>query len=262
MPQIHIDRMKAYPSHRDPFAFTMGNGLYKDQFDSLMADGPESFKRSFEEKKPFIKVPRFYRKMKPNFNDPMTLYYILDILVDSAPNTYIRPTYLVPYLNERAPMFYWTVDLVGRMMAGLWECSIQTYLDEEDEGGMLYIADKTGDGEDIPQARRMRQLPFALGRDGRGKYYVVDPNNGVEGRFWLIEFRRRIIRLCYEAMQAERDGDLGKHKATNNTPLDFYIGLSPDPILSAQAFRANQAPTSMPPADPVSVADIFGGDDA
>jgi hypothetical protein len=231
----------------------MGGTDYQDQWQSLIDTGPASFKEAFP-RKPFRGHQHFRRKMRPNFNDPMVLYHVLHYLVESAPGSYIRPTYLAAMLNESEPQFYWTTDIVGRILAGIWEVCWLTYLDEEDEDGMRYIATKHGPDESgyeapIEESVRMHELPFAMGRDAKGKYYVIDPFKTYEGRFWLIKWRDMAWGWAYDAYMAEREGGLGANMWKEKTPAYAYIDPSPDPVLSAQAFRHSMVmgERSLPP---------------
>jgi hypothetical protein len=236
-----IDRQKSFPMHRDGHALVIDNSGIDTITRRAVSEGVESIQRTFENENPFKRFPNFFRKMSPNFNDPMVLYYLLDALYITQPGSYIRVPYVTQYLNDARPMYAWTVDLVGRMMAGLWETAIENYLDEVDGDGMEYIPSKNGDGEEIPEAKRLKHLPFALGRDSSGKYYVIDPDGTIEGRLWLLRFRMIAGDLAYRARVDEQDGHIGAGMAKCHTPASYYIPISPDPIGSAQFFRRRDA---------------------
>ena len=232
-----VDRQKAFPNHRDAFSLVPDPVGMEALTKRAIEGGIESVERSFEDVNPHRRFPKFYRKHTPNFNDPMVLYYLLDALYTSQPGTYLRPTYISARLSKTAPMYAWNVDAVGRMMAGLWEACIENYLDAEDDQGMEYIPSTRGDGREIPDKFRMRHLPLARGRDAMGKYYVLDPDMTIEGRLWILKFRKVAADLSYKAMMDEKDGDLGAGMGKTFLPSTFYLSLSPDPIGSAQYFR-------------------------
>ena len=233
---------KTFPSHGDAFSYQPDPEAGKVSFNLVAEQGNPTFVENMQGVQPFRKVPNFFRRSKPNFNDPMAVWFVLDALVKSAAHTYIRSQYLAPFLQNTSPQFSWNTDNTGRILAGLWETHRETYLDEEDEGGMLYIPDRTGDGEPIPEEKRLHMLPFALGRDGRGKYYVIDPQNGHEGRLWLLKFQYIMGREAEKAMRAEAGGELGAFQGKAQTPSAWYLSLAPDPVQSAQAHLASLHP--------------------
>ena len=250
---------KAYPSHRDGFSFAVEPDCAPRVWNQWMENANPSFKTSFSDINPFQKWPRFYRKLQPNFNDPMVLFYMLDALVQSREYTYIRPSELVSYLNNVAPMYFWTTDLVGRIISGIYEASVETFLDEDDERGMAYVPSMSGDKVPLTDEQRKRLLPFAKGRDGRGKYYIIDPQNGGAGRLWLLKFRHIAAQHAFKAMQMEADGDLGANQGKAQSPGVYYTSMSPDPISSAQSHFASLRPGVKPKAGLAVVG--WAGDD-
>jgi hypothetical protein len=239
---IHMANAKTYPLHRDAYGLAVDQFVSQALYDEAMDKEITSVMESMDGVKPFQKFPVFYRRRNPNFNDPMALFYVLDGLVSTQRGSYIRPIYISNWLQTRAPMYNWELGLTGRMIAGIYETVIETYLDEEDEGGMPYIARQYGDGKDIPHDERLHWLPFAKGRDSRGKYYVLDPQNGDEGVLWMLKFRWLVGKLATAAMQVEQTGHLGAGWGKAQTPVNFYLQICPDPIRSAQAYRNQQHP--------------------
>lgn len=239
------DGRKSFLLHRDSHGFFQDTDTVYAEYQHALGTASEELEAKLKEINYSPKQVAFFRRVRPNFNDPMTLYYVLSAMVEQRRGTYIRPTYLVSHLNKVAKMYLWDTGLVGRMLAGIWEACRQNYM-ETDDRDMEYIPSRTGDGEVIPDDKRLKSLPVALGRDAQGKYYVVDPKGGNEGFLWLLAFRDIAHKLAYKALIAEYQGELEAEMGKFNIPYQYYVGISPDPIRSAQAFRFNAVPRNAP----------------
>ncbi len=180
-----------------------------------------------------------YHKVPASFNDPMSVYFVLDALVNSARGTYLRPTYIVAFLRVHIGQFYWSNGVVGRIMAGLNGVCREVYLKEE---GNAYIIDSHGrqrDGSEpeIEEDEREHHLPFAQGRDSKGRYYVIDPQGGNEGLLWLLQCRKLFLR---EARQSMKDDDTGRFRENwggELGPTEYYYQQIDGPARTAVAFR-------------------------
>lgn len=170
---------------------------------------------------------RLYRKSAVNFNDPIAVFYVLDALLKVQRGHYIRPRYMVPYLRESHKQYYWTEAAVGRIVAGVWESCRQLY-DEE------YCS---FDGEYDES-----YLPFARGRDSKGRYYVVDPKNGTEGILWLTAFRSNAYKRAQMLMSAELAGEGDEALTHAVVGYDALMEYAPDPIRTPMAYHAQLEP--------------------
>ncbi len=234
---------KTYPIHKDAHQYIWDADAPLLEYQDALSKDIESINAAFENVSTVNpRTPTLYRKQHPNFNDPMTLYYLLTALLETKRGIYIRPSYLVGRLDVIAPQWLWDTAIVGRMVAGLWEACIENYLDEEDDKGMPYVMPNHGNDTPRDEKDRLRDLPFAMGRDVRGKYYVIDPQNGNEGILWLLQFRLTARKLSLQAMQREVDGVLGYNQGKAVVPSAIYLEWSPDPIRSGQAYQYSQTP--------------------
>ena len=179
-------RAKMFNQHTDGHQFYTDIVGREDQLKAVQELDIEAINEAFGTSFwPKTKPERPYRLLKAQFNDPVCVYALLDLLVRSRKGIYIRGEYLEDMLTREYPQYVWQGSTIGRMMAGLKAVCAQEYYT-------------------IPE----EELPFAKGRDARGKYYVIDPRGGDEGWLFLLKCRKIAAIRVQEMMQAQRQGDV------------------------------------------------------
>lgn len=148
---------------------------------------------------PEPRVKRLYRKNKAKFNDPICVYAVIELLLQSQPGVYLRPEYFLDILAREYPLYHWTSDTVGRLLSGLHTACGTEYFDAP-----------------------VHQLPFDKGRDARGKYYVIDPMGGNEGRLWLLRCRNIVLEKAVLLMNRQLGGDFTEDDPGLTQPGNLY----------------------------------------
>jgi hypothetical protein len=234
---VFTPQRAAYPLHQDNYIFQPDAKVLSGVIDQLKEEGRwpeelEQYRFSFKDHR------GFFHKTQASFNDPMSIFYVLDMVVKSQRGHYIRPGYLTPALRDLVPAFYWNANVVGRILAGIqvaceWEYgsdhAIQSHENENGERAEAY--DKTW-------------VPFAKGRDAKGAYYVIDPRGGNEGLLWLAALRSRFYQLSEMLMRNEQAGEfdpegiIGKGMVAH----DFISEHAPGAIRSKAGYLAQVHP--------------------
>ena len=181
--------------------------------------------------------PQWLFHRPPNsFNDPISVYFVLDALCESRRGTYIRPWYIVDQLNKQVPQIYWTPGVVGRIMAGFYHLCEEMYINDDIDNEYLLPKEEFDTGEERQEAQR-RVLPFAQARDALGRFYVIDPEGGNEGLVWLLMARQIWLDLAEQAMVDDGDGRHGANWGKEQAPTDYYSEHFEERAREARAFR-------------------------
>ena len=181
-------KAKAYPLHQDVGQYYSDPAAIREQID--IAQDIDSVKERFDGAffpRPDLK--RYYRRHKFQMNDPIGLYFVVDMLCQQQRGTYIRPQYLSTALTPQQPLYYWDNRALGRALSGLWSACLEEY--RQPNGAAL----------------DPKWLPLARGRDARGVYYCLDPKGGNEGVLWLLRCRKVLMRHAKTVMNAEASGN-------------------------------------------------------
>jgi hypothetical protein len=190
-----------------------------------------------------------YHKVPASFNDPISVYFVLDVIVNSQRGIYLRPAYVTAFLREHIGQFYWSTGVVGRIMAGLSTVCADVYLNEQPEGE--YLVTERGPRKDgaavaFDEEDLYHHVPFANGRDSHGRYYVLDPQGGNEGLLWLLQARKLFLQ---EARQSMRDDGVGRNRdnwGNENSAADYYAQHLGAPARSGIAFKNQLQGGAMP----------------
>lgn len=234
-------RPKNYPHIQDKGMFIPDMEADHDMLKFLKEDASPGLRTWYDQNAVNLIPPgrSFYHREPAQFNDPRVLYLVLDTVVKSMEKQYIRPNYVAQYLGQRFSQYYWSSVAVGRVLAGIHAACVETYGIGETP-------------EDDPYVEEDKWMPFAQGRDGVSRYYVIDPHGGNEGRLWLMACRRRMFELAEYQQRSEgggrRDEYYGKGNAAAVTYNDaltsdgWLVGLGP--IRTKHAFDAHLADLS------------------
>jgi len=184
-PQYLKTPEKAFPLHKDVWAYYPDGHAAKEAYKDAKEKQLEEVMDALGDSNPFPQTQPLvpFRKHKAQYNDPICVLGLLDALLLSQRGIYIRPGYLLDTLNRKFPHYYWSTQIVGRMLAGLNEVSKNIH-----------------DGE-------IREVPFARGRDSKGNYYVMDPKGGNECLLWFIKVRQVTVDRVQNLMRAEAGGN-------------------------------------------------------
>jgi hypothetical protein len=236
------DGRRVFPHHRD------GNGYMGDPFileatvselegKELPADTDILQRHGVLNVKP--DPQSLYHRPPNSFNDPISVYFVLDALVQARRGSYIRPSYVVRWLSDTVPQIYWSNGVVGRIMAGFYHLCEEMYINDDMENEYL-LPEKEGTEDEwlghVLEAKR-RLLPFAQGRDSRGRFYVVDPEGGNEGLVWLMMARRIWLDFAEQAMVDDGDGHHGRNWGSEQAPTDYFMEHMGERARPARAFR-------------------------
>lgn len=218
-----------YPLHTDNFQYMPDVRVQPGVLGSLKSEGryPEedmvTFKVAMDHKGPL------YRKQHSSYNDPICIFYVADALLKVPRGHYVRPRYMIPYLRESFPQYYWSENSVGRIVAGIHGACKEMY-DEH------LVDPQTNEYDD-------KRTPFASGRDSKGRYYVIDPKGGTEGVLWLTALRSNAFKWSRLLMTAEANGDFeNEYTGTQNTGREFVMEFAPDPIRGGLAYQSQLHP--------------------
>ena len=172
-----------------------------------------------------------YRKKPATFNDPIAIFYVLDAILRTPRGHYVRPRQLIPYLREQHKQYYWSETSVGRIVAGIHGACKEVY-----DGDWTVDANREEFDDSL--------VPFASGRDSKGRYYVIDPKGGTEGILWLTALRSNAYKKARLLMTAESSGDFEAEGILGHSVIgwDYILEWAPDPIRSATAYQAQLHP--------------------
>lgn len=225
---VFTPQRAAFPLHQDNYAFIPDSKVLPGVLAQLREEErmPDIGDLRLEVHNP----PTFFHKSPASFNDPMSIFYVVNAMLLSQRGHYIRPTYLVPYLRDHVHQFYWSSNVVGRIVAGVqMACSLMY----EDEGHAIQNGQYDA-----------TWLPIGKGRDSHGAYYVLDPRGGDEGLLWLAGLRDGAFKLSRRLLAAERDGVFEEEGVTGKGVVahEFIMEMAPNPIRSASAYLAQTHP--------------------
>jgi hypothetical protein len=216
-----LGRPKQFVLHNDAHQYYPDIGALKTTIERVRDQDIEAVNAAFGQAwYPVPSARRLYRKHKAKFNDPICVYAVLEMCIQSQVGTYLRPEYLLDILSREYPLYYWDAGGVGRMMSGLYATCGGEYIDAP-----------------------AHQLPFDKGRDARGKYYVVDPVGGDEGRLWLLRCRNIVLEKATALMARQLVGDFAEPDAGLVQPGNLYGEWFADTrIRDAQNYIAQMRP--------------------
>jgi hypothetical protein len=177
-----------------------------------------------------------YHRPPNSFNDPMSVYFVLDAICESRRGTYLRPWYLVDYLNRQVPQIHWTAGVVGRIMSGFFHLCEEMYINDDVVDEYLLPKQEFDTAEERHEAQ-LRVLPFAQGRDSLGRFYVLDPEGGNEGLLWMLMARRIWLELAEQAMVDDGDGHHGRNWGGEQAPTDYFMAHFSERAREARPFR-------------------------
>src|SRR5574343_531971 len=150
-------REKMYKQHADSYQYygdVAGRERLLDSIKEMKIEAvDEAFTPVGASWKVKTRTVRPYRLLKAQFNDPVCVFGVLELLLESQEGIYIRPEYLDVLLSRQYPLYYWPVSTIGRILSGLWQACATEY------------------NSDYPAPFAENELPFAKGRDAKGKYY-------------------------------------------------------------------------------------------
>jgi len=224
------DKRKVFPLHTDQYQFQTDFRAVGAVIEEIHEREAESGLEALQKYGALNERPEsktLFHKAVNSFNDPISVYFVLDALVTSERATYLRPSYLVAYLRRQVPQFKWTIGVVGRILAGFNAMAEELYLVDSDEH---IVAD------DSDAAKRL--LPFAQARDSQSRFYVIDPEGGDEGLLWLMQCRKIWLDLALQSME---DDDRNQPKANwgnEYSPAEYYMNHIEEPARNAVAYRA------------------------
>jgi hypothetical protein len=231
---------KSFPLHKDPYAFVYDTAVPAELIDEVT-------EKNLPDAMGTISLPHFqhgnrhkqwYHKTQAAFNDPLSAYFVLDAMVNSERGTYLRPLYLCQFLQTAVVQFYWTPTLIGRIMSGLEGACYSAYV--EDSPGE-FIPDTHANGDKLPESEVRAEIPFAKGRDSKGKYYVIDPRGGNEGVLWLMAARAAFYEKSQMSINGEKFGDFEAGRGNALTPVEWYKVVIPDTARDVQEYQNNKA---------------------
>lgn len=215
---------KAYPLHHDLGQYFADVEAIKAEvekgqdMESVLAGMDSAFYP-----KPAMK--RYYRRHKFQFNDPIGLLYVVDMLIWQQRGTYIRPHYISSVLAPQQPLYFWENRALGRALSGLATACWEEY---RQEGGA---------------ALDEREVPFSRGRDAKGAYYAMDPKGGNEGLFWLMNVRKVLLGLAGKVMHAEQSGNF-EFTLGNKADVGYSQNLAQPADLYAEWFEGTRVRTT------------------
>jgi hypothetical protein len=229
---LQRDRRKIFPFHRDQQGYTGDASIVRDTIVDLSENGGEQSQEALKKHGSLNRRgdrSAMFHRTKNSFNDPLSVYFVLDAIVESARGVYLRPSYLVHYLNDHVPQIWWNNGVVGRIMAGFSHLCMQLYFD--DDFSNEYLLEEHRD-------EAAKKAPFAQGRDAQGRFYVVDPEGGDEGLLWLLQARQIWLDLAIVSMQDDAAGTPGENWGKAEAPYDYFVEHLDEPVRDAKAFRA------------------------
>lgn len=200
---------KMFPDHLDNHQYIPDMAVAVHEVKDAIEKGIQEAVEALGERPfPVPHVNTLYRKHKAQFNDPICTYALLEMLIYSQRQIYLRPHYLIPQLQLNYPQYHWTNQIVGRMLAGLQEVCYMAYYPSVEP----------------------KETPFSRGRDAKGNYYIIDPKNGNEGLFWLVIARQKVLRRVIDLMRSEASGHMenslwSSEMIGGNQPADCYADI-------------------------------------
>lgn len=207
MPGIYANSRenKMYPLHQDTHGWYPDRGKMLQTLKDVQEQDLAEVEAAFPNHR-FIgelKVPRPYRRHKALWHDPVVLYAVVQALIDTQRGIYIRPGYLINFLNENWPLYYWSAAAIGRIISGLNSACESEY-------------------NPMGHKEKMTRLPLSKGRDSKGNYYVIDPVGGNEGLLWLSKVRNILVDKIHEVMGLEAQGIFDDSPLMNTSPNQHY----------------------------------------
>lgn len=178
---LQVQNSKTFPGARDRNEYLRHPDIVQMAIESLPADQQKQFLDPLDQIPDF--ADRLKHRTRSGFNDPMSVFLVIDAMLSAFPGSYLRSMYLSLWLNRNRPDFIWEPITVGRIM-----------------GEIVDVAAETFEG--------MERFPVDRGTDWRGHYIVIDPDGGYTGRLWLYKLRQRLIEKCQALLDAEFDGEV------------------------------------------------------
>lgn len=226
----------AYPIQKDMYRVIPDWKVLPGVYQQMVDD--DNLPANAEGLKVELPKGRLYHKTPASFNDPISVVYVLDALLKVPRGHYVRPSYLVPILTDDHPQMYWSANVVGRILAG-----IHVVCDEEygmDGYTLRKVRKNAEDGSEHREVNDEKWLPFANGRDSKGKYYVIDPQGGNEGLLWLARMRENAYKAARALMVAEAAGDFEPEGVVGSGVVaNEFIGvLAPPPIRTPTGYQS------------------------
>lgn len=229
---LERDKRKIFPHHHDGGGYNADEYVVEELIATETEKGGESTQYALKSHGVLSRRgnPRqMYHRSKNSFNDPLSVYFVLDAICESKRGIYLRPAYLVHYLNDNVPQIWWNNAVVGRIMAGFFHLCTENYWNDDIDNEYLKA-------HDTEQAQILQ--PFAMGRDSKGRFYVLDPEGGNEGLLWMLQARQTWLILAMDSIADDRDGRPGANWGKENAPTDYYMEHHPARARNAKAFRA------------------------
>lgn len=237
-----IDRRRVFPHHKDMFSYHPDPRILDETVEEEEQKQTASGVAALEAYGPLNQRAQpntLYHRSLNSFNDPLSVYFVLDTIVNSMRGVYLRPWYVVAELQRVAPQIHWTPGVVGRIMKGFEALCFALYIEDQLLEDDQYIIVPDADGmneEEIERQMRLR-LPFAMGRDAKGRFYIVDPEGGNEGLLWLMQARKIWLKLAREDMRSEGEGDFQTNWGNVQTSVEWFMEVLTEPVRPARAYR-------------------------
>jgi hypothetical protein len=241
---FQVDKRRVFPHHRDMYGYAGDPHVVAQTVAEEEESGGSSVQDALQRHGALNRRAdpgRLYHRSANSFNDPMSVYYVLDAIVESKRGTYLRPSYLVNHLQTAVPHIYWSNGVVGRIMAGWFHLCEEMYINDDINGEYIIVPD---DEEDEQEAAR-RLLPWAQARDSQGRFYVLDPEGGDEGLLWLLMARAEFLKLATQAMQDDEEGENGKNWGKEMAPTDYFAAVMEERVRPAHTYRAQLSPATL-----------------
>lgn len=251
--KVFPKKAKNFPLHTDGYAYVPDRSAPQECVDEIFDKGTEISADLKEDWPDLLHPPvhkTWFHRVMASFNDPLAVYFVLDALTHSMRGIYLRPLYVCHYLQQAAPQFYWDPSLVGRIMSGLETTCWRAYVEYQAPGE--YIPAEHGDGTALTEDEMRIEIPFAKGRDSKGKYYVLDPRGGDEGLLWLLQARERFYELSKTMLDGEKQGDWTSGRGKALTPVDWYYEVIEEPARDVPEFQRTRTGRPFKKAIPVA----------
>lgn len=212
-----VGRPKRYRYHQD-----RGGALRHDMKERLRAwldaEASPQVQADFAERSGLTGPMPYYPLVPITFNDPRVCEIVVDYCLMTDVQTYVRAIHACNHLKGAYPQWYWDVSVMGRVLAG-----IRSACEEDYRNANSWVEDP-GD------------IPFAMGRDGMGRFYVIDPLGGNEGRLWLWALRGVLHKLAAQQQFADLMGEFKAHHA-HDVNAGWLSEVSPGPIRTKDAYE-------------------------
>jgi hypothetical protein len=214
-----VGRPKRYRAHQDRGALVLRPDTSSRLLHWLDTEASPALQQKFEERGGLLAKPDLYPVVPITFNDPRCCMLVVDACFQSEPQSYLRAADVCSYLKPQYPQWYWDVTVMGRILSG-----IRSACEEDYRNANRYVEDP-GD------------LPFAMGRDGRGRYYVIDPLGGNEGRLWLWTLKGALMGQSMRQMFSDQMGEFKAHHAHDNN-AGWLSEVAQGPVRTKEAYEA------------------------